>query len=150
MIEWTKQLSVGNRIIDSIHKEMFAMINRAAHQIKAKDLVALAETFDLLDSYLCRYFAVEEKIAQAAGFDFGKHRLAHQNLLNEIEHMKHECREKISLWSAWEEKNYIDSLEFCWVRHIREDARPLKVILDTHFYDFKPDCLNLASLDGKP
>ena len=68
-------------MIDSIHKEVFELINQIAKSICARDIPALLEAFAILEQGLVGYFAVEEKIAQAAGFDFGKHRLAHQFLL---------------------------------------------------------------------
>ncbi|MDO8465163.1 MAG: hemerythrin domain-containing protein [Gallionella sp.] len=134
----TKQLSVGNRIIDSAHKEVFGMIDRIAHSIMARDIAALPEAFDLLENCLCVYFSVEENIAQAAHFDFTKHRLAHQNLLNEFQRMKNWLMEKNGAWSRFEEEGCIDSLKNCLVRHIKEDEEPLKIVLNTHFYDFNP------------
>jgi len=147
-IVWTNQLSVGNRMIDAIHKEVFDMINRVVHSVKAKDQAALTEAFEQLENCLCNYFAVEEKVAQAIGFDFIKHRLAHQYLLNELKRIREELRAKNNAWSKFEQNTYIDLLRYCWIRHITEDAKPLKIVLETHFYDFKPEGLGGASHPG--
>src|SRR3989338_2421874 len=134
----TKQLSVGNRMIDSAHKEVFDVIDRITRSIVARDIAALSEAFDLLENCLGTYFSVEENIAQAVGLDFTKHRLTHQDLLNEFQRIKNWLMEKNGMWSKFEEKGSVDSLRNCMVRHIKEDGKSLKVILETHFYDFNP------------
>lgn len=137
-IACTKQLSVGNRAIDSAHKEVFGVIKRITHQIVAKDVTAISEAFDLLENCLCACFAVEENIAQAAGLDFTGHRLTHQDLSNEFQRIKNWLMEKNGMWSEFEEKGCIDSLRNCMARHIKEEGKSLKVVLETHFYDFNP------------
>ncbi len=137
---WSKQLSVGNRAIDSEHKNLHNIINGIVSSIVSRDIAALPEAFELLEKCLCAYFAVEENIAQAINFDFTQHRRAHQNLLNEFRLIKNGITTKGGIWSKHEEKDYIDSLSYCLIRHIRNDGRPFKAVLDTHFYDFKPDC----------
>ena len=132
----TKQMSVGNRIIDSKHSEIFDMIDGIVHSIMAKDVAALSEAFDLLENCLCAYFTVEESIAKAANFDFTHHRLDHQVLLNEFRRLEDWLVAKNGLWSEFEEKGCIDSLKNCLIRHIKEEANPLKIVLSTHFYDF--------------
>jgi hemerythrin-like metal-binding protein len=135
----SKQLSVGNRMIDSMHKELFHKINVIVHLIWAKDMAALSEAFVMLEHYLSNYFAVEEKVAQAIGFDFGQHRQAHQYLLKELKHQNDALMAKDELWTKLDEKKYIDFLRNCFILHIKEDSNPLKILLETHFYDFKPD-----------
>lgn len=137
-IACTKQLSVGNRAIDSAHKEVFGVIKRITHQIVAKDVTAISEAFDLLENCLCACFAVEENIAQAVGLDFTGHRLTHQDLSNEFQRIKNWLMEKNGMWSEFEEKGCIDSLKNCLIRHIKEEGKSLKVVLETHFYDFNP------------
>lgn len=135
----TKQLSVGNRIIDSAHKEILGVINGIVRSIMARDVAALSEAFELLENCLCVYFSVEENIAQAVNFDFTQHLLAHQQLLNEFKRTKNELMARNGEWTKFEEKGYIGSLRNCLVRHIKEDGKPLKIVLETHFYDFNPN-----------
>lgn len=134
----TKQLSIGNRAIDSAHQKVLDMIDGVVHSIMAKDIAALPEAFDLLENCLRAYFLVEEHIAHAVGFDFTQHRLAHQGLLNEFQRMKNWVMAKNGAWSEFEEEGCIDSLKNCLLRHIKEDAKPLKIVLETHYYDFSP------------
>lgn len=132
----TKHLSIGNRAIDSAHKEAFDMIDKVVHLIMAKNVAALTDAFGLLEDCLCTCFLVEENIAQAAGFDFTSHSLAHQGLLNEFQRIKNWLTKKNGAWSEFEKKGCIDSLRNCLIRHIKEDSKPLKIVLETHFYDF--------------
>lgn len=132
----TKQLSVGNRAIDSAHEEAFGMIDRVVNLIMTRNVVALPDAFDLLENYLCICFSVEQNIAQAAGFDFTRHSLTHQDLLNEFQRIKNWLIEKNGAWSEFEKKGCIDSLQNYLIRHIREDSKPLKIVMETHFYDF--------------
>ncbi len=135
---FTKELSVGNRILDSEHKKLYDMINGIVRPIAAKDVAALSEAFELLENCLCAYFSVEENIAQTVNFDFTQHRLAHQQLLSEFKRTKDELTDKNGVWSKFEKKDYINSLKGCLIRHIKEDGKLLKMVLETHFYDFKP------------
>lgn len=137
---WSKQLSVGNRAIDYEHKNLHDIINGIVRSIVARDIAALLETFELLENCLCAYFVVEENIAQAIGFNFTQHGLAHQRLSNEFQFIKDELMTKDGIWSKHEEKGYIDSLMYCLIRHIKEDGKPFKAVLNTHLYDLKPSC----------
>ena len=138
MSTWTKQLSIGNRILDSEHKKLHGIINQIVCSVAARNVAALSEAFELLESCLCDYFAVEENIAQAIGFDFTQHKLAHQHLLNEIQRIKGMLTAKNGMWSDEEGKNYAHSLMNCLIQHITQDGKPLRIVLDTCLYDFNP------------
>lgn len=139
---FSKELSVGNRLLDSEHKKLHGLINGIAHSIVAKDIATLVEAFELLEHGLRAYFLVEENIAQAVNFDFTQHRLAHQGLLNKFDHIKNELIDRNGEWSKYDDEYFIESLRNCLIRHIKVDDKPLKIVLETHFYDFKPDTLN--------
>lgn len=133
---WTGQLSIGNRILDSEHKKLHSMIGRIAGSVAARDVAALSGSFDLLEGYLCTYFLIEENIAQAVNFDFTHHRLAHQYLLKEIQRIRIELMSHNGAYP--DDENYARSLMNCLIWHIKEDSRPLKIVLDTCFYNLKP------------
>lgn len=82
-----------------------------------------------------QFFAVEENIAQAVNFDFNEHKLAHQYLLNEFQQIKDKL---ISNNGTWPNYGNAHCLMDCLIRHINEDSRPLKIVLDTCSYDFNP------------
>src|SRR5574340_548530 len=123
MFVWTKQLSIGNRTLDSEHKKLHNVIIRIAYTIVAKDVAALLETFDLLENCLSVYFVVEENIAQAVNFDFAQHKLAHQHLLHEFQRIRNELTVKNGSWSDDEGKNYAHLLMYYLIQHIKKDGR---------------------------
>lgn len=136
---FTHELSVGNRVIDSEHEKIHTLIDTIASLIRAGEVAALTEAFELLENSLHTYFAVEENIAEALHFDFTQHRLAHQHFLESLRRIRDVMMCKAGMWSESEEKGYIGSLKACLIRHIKEDGKPLKAVLNTQFYDFKPD-----------
>ena len=137
---YKKQLSVGNRIIDSAHKKILGMVSRIEHLIKVNDCHALSAEFILLEDYLSDYFLVEECIAQAVNFSFIQHELAHQCLLNKIQRTKNELVANNGMWSDTAAKHYSNLLRNCLIKHIKEESEPIKIMLDTHPYDFKFGC----------
>lgn len=138
MSTWTKQLSIGNRILDSEHKKLHGIINQIVCSVVARNVAALSEAFELLESCLYDYFAAEENIAQAIDFDFTQHKLAHQHLLNEFHRIKGKLMAKNGMWSDEEGRNYAHSLMNCLIQHITKDGKPLRIVLDTCLYDFNP------------
>ena len=145
---FSRELSVGNRIIDAEHKNLHGIIDGIAGLIEARDIVTLHEAFELLENRLHAYFSVEENIAQAVNFDFTQHKLAHQHLLNEFQRIKHGLMAKSGLWTKLEKAGHINSLRKCLTRHITEDGKPLKIVLSNYLYDFKPDSGGNAILHG--
>lgn len=135
---WTKQLSTGNRILDSEHKKLHGIISQIVCTIATRNVAALSEEFDQLENCLCDYFVVEGNIAQAIGFNFTQHKLAHQHLLDEFQRMRDELTAKNGMWSDDEGENYAHSLMNCLIQHIKKDGKPLKIVLDTCLYDFNP------------
>ena len=132
-----KYLSVGNRVLDSKHNNLYSMINKVAHLIATRNMAALLEAFDLLENCLCDYFSVEESIARAIDFDFTRHELAHRQLLGRYKQIKAELIAKNGTWTKFEENGYIESMKSYLRWHIKEDGKPLKAVLETHYYDFK-------------
>jgi hemerythrin-like metal-binding protein len=145
MRAFTKELSVGNRMIDYAHREIFSTINGIVGLIAEKNRDVLSEAFITLENCLCAYFAVEESIARTVNFNFINHMLAHQNLLNEFQCVRDELIAKNGELSKFEQTRHINYLKNCFIRHIREDAKPLKIILNMHFYDLKPNGTNDAA-----
>ena len=138
-MRFSKELSVGNRAIDSKHKKLHGIINEIASRIKAREVAALSEAFNQLENGLHAYFAVEESIAEALHFDFTQHGQAHQRLLKEFQRIRDVAMAKNGMWSKSEEKGYIGFLMACLTRHIENDDKPLKAVLSAQFYDFKPN-----------
>lgn len=132
-------LSIGNRIIDSEHNKLRAVINEMSNLILVNHVVALSVQFKILNDSFRSYFLIEENIARAVGFDFTKHRLAHQFLMYKCKCIQDKMMSQTSKWSKLERVDCIDSLNDCLIQHIKWDSTPFKKVLDTRPYDFKPD-----------
>lgn len=138
-MQFTKDLCIGNRIIDSEHKNLLGIISAISRTISEKEVSVLIEAFDLMENSLCAYFVVEESIAQALDFDFNQHKFSHQLLLAKFQRVKNELVEKNGMWNKSEENDFICFMKNSLIHHIKEDGKEFKGMLNTHFYDYKPD-----------
>lgn len=136
---FSHDLSVGNRLIDFEHNNLYEIISQIAGLVKARKIAALPGAFELLENRLCAYFAVEENIAKALCFDFNPHKLAHENLLNRCKLLEYKLMSRSVMWHESEWQYYICSLADCLTRHIKEDGKPFKEVLSTCLYDFKSE-----------
>jgi hemerythrin-like metal-binding protein len=139
IVVWTNHLSLGNRAIDSAHERILGLINRVGDLTEAGDGAALKENLKLLENNLCACFEIEAKIAGAIQVDFSQHDLAHQRLLKDLQRIRNFLAEKNDVWSARE----VEALTIPWAKrftqHIKFEGESLKIVLNTHFYDFRPD-----------
>ena len=138
-MEWTKQLSIGNRTLDLEHKELLHIINWMDHLIEVADPVTLSQAFELFEGKLQANFADEEKIAQAINIDFTDHKLTHQQLLMVFGQVKEGVWTTDGMPPKNEAKIHVSALKNKFIQHIMIDGKPLKIVLDTCLYDFKPD-----------
>lgn len=133
-----KDLMVGNRILDSAHLELFDIIDRMPHLIEVEDTDALLQAFELLEEKLCACFIVEKNTAQAVSFDFTQLQLSQRHLLEQFSRIRDKLMAKNGAWSKFEGKDCTESMRNYLVLHIKEDSKPLKIVLDTYLYDFNP------------
>lgn len=138
-------LSVGNRTLDSKHKELLNIVNWMAHLIEVMDPVTLSQAMELFEDKLRACFADEENIAQTVNFCFASHKLSHQRLLEEFRHTRGKLANRNGMLPKIEAQECVTSLKNRLIHHIREDGRPLKIVLDTHYYDLQPDCEQAGS-----
>ena len=131
-------LSVGNRIIDSEHQILDGLIFDIGQLIMVNHNVALSIVIRMLHENLHHYFAVEESIAQAVGFNFTNHRLIHQTLSDNCRAITDKFTNQIGEHSNIERLDFINSLNDLLTQHIRVDSKPFKKVLDTYLYDLKP------------
>lgn len=136
-MSFSKELSMGNRIIDATHKKLNSRINEISYLIAARDAAGLSEAFELLENCLLAYFAIEENIARAVNFDFVKHRLDHENLLSKCQQIKDALLAENGAGLEIKGKHYVDLLKNYLIRHIKDDeAKSFSYVLHTHFYNF--------------
>jgi len=134
---WTNNLSVGNSIIDAEHRNLISMANDIAHAIETRDCSALTQEYELFENWLTVHFENEERIAQAIGFDFTHHRLAHQHLLKELQHLKDGLAAKNGTLPDSEKNIYSHFLRELLTGHVINEDMQLKPVLQSHPYDFK-------------
>lgn len=136
---WTKQLSVGNVIIDSEHKYLVGIANNARRAIKARDSFMLSHEFERLENWLCIHFTNEEKIARVINFDFSQHKQEQGYALKELQHLRDELAAKDGIWCESEAERYSDFLGD-WIidRHIIKSNMLMKPALQTYAYTFWP------------
>lgn len=131
--------SVGNRIIDTNHKQLFDIIHRVQQSIITGNLAAMSAEFEVFENFARTCFSAEEEIARAAGFDFTWHGMAHQNLLEKYRQIKDELIDRKVSWSETECEAYLMMLVDLLKRHLDHESRSLMCVLDTYYYDFRPD-----------
>lgn len=134
---WTKELSVGNAIIDAEHRNLIGMVNEIRYGIRIRDSSALSQAFKLLENWLCIHFVNEEKIARAVKFPFAQHKLAQQHSLKELQHMRDELVIKDGIWSDGAANHFNRSLKNWMIdRHIIKLDMLMKPALQNHDYHF--------------
>ncbi|MBI5438131.1 MAG: hypothetical protein HY936_04160 [Nitrosomonadales bacterium] len=145
-LKWTKQLSVGNAVIDSEHKNLISIANNVRRAIKARDSSILSQELEHLEDWLYVHFANEEKIAQAVKFDFSQHKLAQQCWLKELWFLRNELIGKNGLWSD-DAIEYFSLFLSDWLidGHIISLDMPMKPALQAHGYNFLPGVIGDAT-----
>lgn len=137
-LEWSAQLSVGNELIDSEHRNLLKVINDVESAIRARDSSNLPRMLRVLEDCVRGHFADEEHIAQAIGFDFTHNKLEHEYVQNELTHMSEELGTMDGSWSESAAMHYSYFLSEWMVEHILQEDMLMKPVLQTYPYDFKP------------
>ena len=135
---WSRQMSVGNKSIDSEHKVLLNMVNDIEQAIRSRDASALSQAFKLFEASVRTHFNNEERIAKAINFPFEEHKLEHQYVLDELQTMMNELSPRDGRWSESAVEYYYSFLSEWAVTHVGEDDMRMKATLETYPYDFKP------------
>lgn len=138
-LKWTKQLSVGNAVIDSDHKNLISIVNNVRNAVRARNSLILPKLFAHFESALCIHFANEKKIARAVNFDFSGHMQEQQYALEELQHLKDEQVVKSGLCSDGAVEHFTDFLKNRLIDdHIVRLDMLMKPALQAHGYTFRP------------
>ena len=132
-LAWTEQLSVGNVIIDADHKELFRLASNIDCLTKAKDHSALPRALKLLNACMNRHFLNEELLAHALDIPSAMHKVAHQNMLTELDLTRHQIG-KDSVAAVYVMEHYVQFLLDWLIEHITEEDMQLKPVLHNHPY----------------
>lgn len=135
-LEWTEQLSVGNELIDSEHRNLIDMINGVEQVLRAGSQAALMSAFKVLADCARAHFENEEKIARAADLPFDRHKGAHQYLQRELQYLWNELEAKSGLWSEGAVEHFSRMLGNWILDHIMGEDMLLKPALQALSADF--------------
>lgn len=138
-VTWDNDLSVGNALIDSDHKNLLVVVNRVEHDIRSRDRAAFSKSFALLDFYMQVHFRNEEKIAGAVNFPFNHNKIEHLQILHEMNNIKNILDAANGIWPDHMVEMYSHYLSDWMCNHIINEDMLLKPVLQTYPYDFKPD-----------
>lgn len=145
-LRWTKQLSVGNAIIDSEHRNLISIANNVRRAIKARDSSTLSQEVEHLEDWLYVHFANEGMIAQSVNFDFSQHKLAQQYWLKELWFLRDALAGKNGLWSDDAIEHFSHFLSDWMIDgHIISLDMLMKPVLQTYDYNFLPSMTGEAT-----
>ncbi|MDO8813425.1 MAG: hemerythrin domain-containing protein [Gallionella sp.] len=138
-LAWTNQLSIGNAVIDSDHKNLIARINGIVHAIKTRDRHAMPQVFEALENWLHIHFENEERIARAVNFDFSGHKQAQRHSLRELRHMRDGLIARKGLWHDSVADHSVNFLKSWMIDgHIVNLDMQMKPALQAFGYKFWP------------
>lgn len=137
---WTKQLSVGNAVIDSDHKNLIALTHGVGRAIGAGDCQVMAQAFEMLEGWLDVHFANEEKIVRAIGSDFVRLKRAQRFSLKELQYLRDDLLSKNGIWSESAARHYTHFLKVWMIEHITKVDMQMKPALQSRDYIFWPGC----------
>lgn len=133
---WSSELSVGNAVIDSEHRNLIVMVVSLESAIKAKDSSSLAQELEQVEYWLCAHFKNEKRIAAAVGFDPARIEAVHRKLLEEFHCMRDRLNALSSMWSDRVAKQCYQRLSEWVTGHIVDEDMQMKPVLKAHEYNF--------------
>lgn len=86
-IQWRKQMSVGNLVIDLDHRYLLSLINQVEYALRhPEESETLKMSLAQLSEYAKEHFAREEQLQLRIHYrGYMKHKMAHQSLLKRLE-----------------------------------------------------------------
>ena len=141
-LAWSGELSVGNAMMDSDHKNLFDIVNNIVHAIRIRDHYStLPQSFERLEHSLCVHFSNEENMAHAINFPFTKNEQEHKHVLRALRLMRDAVvvmAAKNGIWSDEAAGHYAKFLRDWLTDHIINEDMLMKPMLQTYPYDFNP------------
>ncbi|MBI5626510.1 MAG: hypothetical protein HY935_04820 [Nitrosomonadales bacterium] len=138
----TEQMSIGNAILDSDHKELLGMIREIDSASKARDHFALLRSVRQVGACMNRHFLNEELLANSLHIPFALHKITHQNMRDEIVLIRHQIVKEGVVTLHMEQ--YAQFLQDWLINHIAdENTQLMKSVLQTRPYDFKLEGMGL-------
>lgn len=84
-IVWKDEYSVGVKVIDDQHKELFKRVNKLFDDVSKGNVTTVLETLDFLNSYVTYHFSAEEQLMAKANYpEIESHKNEHEWFKSEI------------------------------------------------------------------
>ena len=136
---WRDQLSVGNDVIDTDHKYLIEIINRAGRDLQAKNLQKLFVALDELSKYSVEHFAREEMIAHRVGYEQVPHlHQSHESLLKHLDQVKNDIGKMEQAWSSEAAERFTNLLRNWLIDHVIKEDLLMKPTLQKYSPRFDP------------
>ena len=120
-MDWTEDLSVGNSVIDSQHRELFARITRLVDAIRhARCKDEIDDTIRFLEEYASTHFSAEETLMKQYRYpEHEAHRTQHAIFMASLSDLKKLASEPRITGSSYELSVTTNQVVVDWiVNHI--------------------------------
>lgn len=135
-LQWRDQLSVGNDLIDTDHKYLLEIINKAEVSVEANNRVKLTEVLDELESYGKAHFEREELVATAVGYPKADQlHESHGKLVAELVKFREETS---GTWTKDASTHFTAFLRDWLIEHVIKEDLPMKPWLIKHSPAYDP------------
>ena len=136
---WRDQLSVENNIIDSDHKYLIEIINKAEQCLHEKNRSELGVILEDLSDYAKVHFEREERIAAIVGYTQVPHlNQSHQELLKQLDHIRGEIDAMGNEWSPEAIDHFTKFLHDWLINHVIKEDLLMKPVLQQFSPNFDP------------
>jgi len=135
-LQWRDQLSVGNDLIDTDHKYLLEIINKAEASVEANNRARLTEVLDELVSYGKAHFEREEAVAKAVGYPKADQlHQSHGKLVAELVKFREEIG---GTWGKEASAHFTTFLRDWLIEHLIKEDLPMKPWLIKHSPAYDP------------
>ncbi|OGS98416.1 MAG: hypothetical protein A3F73_09560 [Gallionellales bacterium RIFCSPLOWO2_12_FULL_59_22] len=135
---WTKQLSVGNALLDADHKKLLCLVGDIEYAIETRNCHALLRALKRFMACMHVHFQNEERFARAINLPFFEHDLDHQNLRRKIQRTENELEAQNGEWHEYVMDQYAQFLGEWLIGHITGEDMMMKQELEIRSYDYEP------------
>ena len=135
-LQWRDQLSVGNDLIDTDHKHLIEVINKAEVSLKASNKVELNALLEELSRYSGSHFEREELIAKAVGYpNSAQLHESHTWLVANLNQFKQDIGD---IWTEAAVTQFTAFLRDWLIQHVIKEDLPMKPWMVKHSPRFDP------------
>ena len=135
-LQWREQLSVGNDLIDTDHKYLIDVVNKAEASLKTHNNVELTAVLQELAHYGKTHFEREELVAKAVGYP-GLAKLHESHV--KLDAVLTKFREEIGdTWTPAAVTQFTAFLRDWLIGHVIKEDLPMKPWMSKHSPRFDP------------